>query len=32
MASLNRAKAELRIKPVKDGSCWTWKLGSMFND
>lgn len=30
-ATLNRAKTELGIKPVKDGSGWTWKLGSMFN-
>lgn len=31
IASLNRAKTELGIKPVKDGSSWTWKLGSIFN-
>lgn len=31
-ASLNRAKAQLGIKPVKSGSSWTWKLGSIFND
>jgi hypothetical protein len=30
-ATLNRAKTELGIKPVKEGSGWTWKLGSMFN-
>lgn len=30
-ATLNRAKTELGIKPVKDGNGWTWKLGSMFN-
>lgn len=32
IASLNRAKTELGIKPVKSGSSWTWKLGSIFND
>lgn len=31
IASLNRAKTELGIKPVKEGSSWTWKLGSIFN-
>jgi putative DNA primase/helicase len=31
-ATLNRAKTELGIKAVKDGNCWTWKFGSLFND
>lgn len=31
-ATLNRAKTELGIKPVKEGNRWTWKLGSIFDD